>query len=273
MPQRIAVGELEIEYDEAGTGGRPFVLVHGFTGSRDDFTDVLEPLAALGHTLVPDQRGHGGTTNPGSGYSLDQLSADLAGFLDAKGIERCDLLGHSLGGMVALRFALAAPERLASLVLMDTAARSVGASRPWLIGPMGQLLRRIPPSWLWRFLRSNRRRLPAPMRRAEQAMGSERYWERLRVKLAAVDPAAYDQLLPAVIRQQSVVDRLGEIRCATLVIVGDQDETFLAPCRELADHIPDAKLVVVEDSHHSPQIEASDAWLSAIRTHLEGART
>jgi pimeloyl-ACP methyl ester carboxylesterase len=63
MARRVVVGSLEVEYDEVGEGERPFVLVHGFSGSRDDFADVLDPLGALGRTLVPDLRGHGGTTN------------------------------------------------------------------------------------------------------------------------------------------------------------------------------------------------------------------
>ncbi len=123
MAKRVKVGALEVEYDEVGMGERPLVMVHGFMGSRDDFADVLQPFGELGRTLVPDLRGHGGTTNPGVGYSLDQLTTDLAGFLDATGAGRCDLLGHSVGGLIALRLALDQPERLASLVLMDTGAR------------------------------------------------------------------------------------------------------------------------------------------------------
>lgn len=271
MAKRVKVGALHVEYDEVGSGERPFVLVHGFSGSRDDFADVLESLGGLGRTLVPDQRGHGGTTNPGEGYTLDQLAADLTGFLDATGVGRCDLLGHSLGGMVALRWALAHPERLASLVLMDTAARPHVAPRRGLRA-FGSIARRIPPRWLWRLVRANRRRLPEPMRRAEQEMGSERYWERLRIKLEAMDPVAFDELLTAVLEQRPVVDRLAEIRCPTLVLVGEQDEPFLSPARELVDGIPDAKLAVIEGAHHSPQIEARDAWLDAIRGHIQRAR-
>ncbi len=129
-----------------------------------------------------------------------------------------------------------------------------------------------PPRWIWRLARANRRRFPEPMRRAEKAMGSERYWERLRVKLEAMDPVAFDGLLRAAIKQPPLAGRLHEIRCPTLVLVGDQDQPFLEPASELADGIPDAKLVVIEGSHHSPQIEATEAWLDAIRTHLQGAR-
>jgi pimeloyl-ACP methyl ester carboxylesterase len=271
MARRVAVGSLEVEYDEVGEGERPFVLVHGFSGSRDDFADVLDPLGALGRTLVPDLRGHGGTTNARGGYTLDQLTADLLGFLDAVGAERCDLLGHSLGGMVALRFALAHPERLASLVLMDTAAREPGAT-PRYYKAIGTIGRRVPLRWLGRLVQANRRRLPEPMRRAEQKMGSERYWQRLRLKLDAMDPIGFAELMRVIAEQEPISNRLHEVRCPTLVLVGDQDEAFREPSNELSDGIPDAKLVVVENSHHSPQIEAPEAWLEAIRAHLARAR-
>jgi pimeloyl-ACP methyl ester carboxylesterase len=111
-------GNIDIEYQQAGSGGRSFVLVHGFTGSRDDWREHIEPLAQLGRTLAVDLRGHGGSTNPGdaAGYTLDQLSSDLHSALLAIDGEPCDLLGHSMGGMVALRYALDHPERVEALL-------------------------------------------------------------------------------------------------------------------------------------------------------------
>jgi len=269
-PRRVRVGALEMAWEAHGEGDRSFVLVHGFTGSRDDFADVLAPLSRLGRTVALDQRGHGESGKPGRGYSLDVLAADLGGFLDRTGIARCDLLGHSLGGMVALRLALAQPERVASLVLMDTAARSVGSPRA--MRAYGRIAAWMPPAWLWRLVRSRRRRLPGPMQRAEQAMGPERYWQRLRTKLEAMDRAAYGPMVRAIAEQTSLVPRLGEVRCPTLVVVGEEDAIFRAPSDELAAGIPDARLVVVPGAHHSPQIEATDAWLAAVGGHLERVR-
>ena len=140
------------------------------------------------------------------------------------------------------------------------------------MGALASVVRRVPPRPLWRLVRANRRRLPEPMRRAEQEMGAERYWQRLLAKLEAMDPLAIPQLMRAVLDQQPVTDRLDEIRCPTLVLVGDQDQPFLDPSREMADGISDAKLVVIKNAHHSPQIEARDEWLDAIRAHLERAR-
>jgi pimeloyl-ACP methyl ester carboxylesterase len=130
--KRVHVNEIEMRYDEAGAGDCAFVLVHGFTGSRDDFAGQLPALVKHGRTLAPDQRGHGDSTNTGDAktYHVAQLAGDLLGFVDALGLERFDLLGHSMGGMVVQRFTLAHPERVASLVLMDTASAPLGARLP-----------------------------------------------------------------------------------------------------------------------------------------------
>ena len=132
---------------------------------------------------------------------------------------------------------------------------------------------RIPKRWLLKLGRANRKRLPEPMRRAEELMGSERYWNRLLAKLEAMDSVAFSTLLRQVMDQEPVTDRLAEIRCPTLVLVGEQDEQFLPASRELADAIPDAKLVLIKDGHHNPQIEAQEEWLEAIHAHLTHVRT
>ena len=67
---RAKLGEVEIEWERTGSGDRPFVLVHGFTGSRDDWADVLPALAELGATVTLDQRGHGGM-RVGDGHAVD----------------------------------------------------------------------------------------------------------------------------------------------------------------------------------------------------------
>jgi pimeloyl-ACP methyl ester carboxylesterase len=269
----IRVGELDIEYSEAGVGTRPFVMVHGFTGSRDDFADVLDDVAVQGRTIVPDLRGHGGTTNPGRGYDFDQLCRDLLGFLDALDISKCDLLGHSLGGMIVLRFALDHPERVHSLVLMDTSDASHRTRPSWPERILKFAVRRLPMRWNIRALRANQHRLPEPAQRAAHEMGSDRYWNRLRIKLEAMDPIAFDALLDEIMNQEGVTNRLGEIPCPTLVMVGDQDAAFRKPSQRMANQIPDAELVVLKDAHHSPQIEAPGQWLSTIAKHLKRART
>lgn len=273
--KRVAVGDIEIEYEEHGSGGRAFVLVHGFTGSRDDWLDVLPVLAEEGHTVALDQRGHGGSSNPGAGYHFDQLVADLAAFLDAVGIERCDLLGHSMGGMVALRFTLAHPERVASLVLMDTSAAPVHASAKRFFELGGRVIEQGGMAALYQVARKAAAVDPnraASARRAEEAMGSERWWARIERKLLAMDPAAYHTLGVLLAEHESAVGRLGEITCPTLVVVGEDDAAFVAHSQDLADGIADASHAVIEGAAHSPQLENQPVWLDAIRSHLRAAR-
>src|SRR5687768_17165946 len=96
-------------------------------GSRRDFAHVLPALEKLAPVHAYDQRGHGSARDRGASGSIDLelLSADLSAELDERSIRRAHLLGHSMGGMVALRLALSHPDRVASLILMCTGANAV----------------------------------------------------------------------------------------------------------------------------------------------------
>src|SRR5512145_3325852 len=100
---RVRVNGIEIAYEDRGRGARPLVLVHGFTGFRHDFAGQLDALAGELRVLAPDLRGHGesGRSGDPADYTLARLCEDLLGFLDALEIEQCDLLGHSIRGILA----------------------------------------------------------------------------------------------------------------------------------------------------------------------------
>lgn len=274
---RVRAGDVEIAYEEVGTGDPPLVLVHGFTGFRQDFDGVLDALAPLGRTLAPDLRGHGESTHTGtpSGYTLESLTGDLLAFLDATGVSHCDLLGHSMGGMLVLRLALDHPERIHSLILMDTSARALDGVDGSLLELAERVIRQGGMEALAKVLRARAGDDPArsrPDRRLEEAWGEERFWAWRTSRVVRTDPAAYGPLVRAMVRQESLLPRLGEIRRPTLVMVGAEDHEFLAPAREIAEGIPDARLVVLAGGAHQPQNEARSAWLAALREHLEGVR-
>jgi 2-succinyl-6-hydroxy-2,4-cyclohexadiene-1-carboxylate synthase len=276
--KRFAVRTIEMEVEEAGDGERAFVLVHGFTGSRDDFREHIPELARLGRTLAPDLRGHGGSTNSGreADYTLDGLALDLAALFDALGLASADLLGHSLGGMVALRFALAHPERVSSLVLMDTSPRPLPAAFPAeLRSAIAKLAREQGVGALlagMRRMREQNPSFPASARAAITRMGEDVFWARIQRKLDAMDPVAWDALSLTLGDHAHVADRLGEIRCPTLVMVGAEDAPFLAPTDEMERAIPGAVRVTIPDAAHSPQLENPRAWSEAIRAHLARVR-
>ncbi len=255
---------LRLAYDEAGTG-RAFVLLHGFTGASSDFQDHLHAFSDLRRTILYDQRGHGESDRAGP-YDLATLADDLVALLDALDIDRCDLLGHSLGGMVALRAVLAHPDRFRSLLLMDTAPAPL---RLWSWRARWQLRRLVKRHGCVALL-DGARRAPAsaPVQRGIDFVGEQAYWQRRREALTRLDPTAYCALMDTLRRHDSVAHRLGGISCPTTVLVGEHDAPFLAPARLMAEAIPGARLVTIAAAEHSPQIENATAWREAVRAHL-----
>jgi pimeloyl-ACP methyl ester carboxylesterase len=274
---RLRANGIEIAYEEHGRGERPLLLVHGFTGFRQDFASQLGALAQHGRVVALDLRGHGesGRTGDPASYSLAQLTADLLAFLDALGIERCDLLGHSMGGMLALRAALAAPARFASLLLMNTAPGPLGFIDRAQLALAAQLAREAGMAGLAKILRERARDDPsrgASDRRIEQEWGEERFWAWRTARVVATDPAAYEALGLALAEQEDLTQRLAEIPQPTVVLVGELDQEFRAPSERLASGIPDAQLVVLPGAGHQPQHEAPEAWRAAVLAHLARVR-
>ncbi len=275
--RRVALEGGEMTYLEAGRGERAFVLVHGFTGSRLDFEPRLAALADAGRTLVPELRGHGASSLPGCDAEdpLGGLADDLLAFLDQLEVERCDLLGHSMGGMVALRAALARPERFASLVCMNTCARVPDGLSPELFERAAAIARDAGMEKLFEVYRTVMGQDPsrsAPDRKLEATLG-EGYWAWRGANYRAMDPGAYATLGRAILDQEPLLARLREIRSPTLVLVGEMDDGFRACADELAEGIPDAELVVIPDAAHQPQLENPRAWTKAVLNHLERVRS
>src|SRR3712207_2032961 len=100
--RRLDIGDLALEIAEAGGGSsRHLLLLHGFTGAKEDFTEFLDALAADGwHAVAPDLRGHGASDQPASedAYSLEAFAGDVWALVGALGWGRLVLLGLSMGG-------------------------------------------------------------------------------------------------------------------------------------------------------------------------------
>jgi pimeloyl-ACP methyl ester carboxylesterase len=110
-----------LAYVEAGNG-RPIVVLHGFCGSHSYWDEVMPLLATRGRVIAPDLRGHGESSAGEGVYAMEQLADDLAALLDELGLGQIDLIGHSLGGYIALAFAEKYPERLHTVGLVHSTA-------------------------------------------------------------------------------------------------------------------------------------------------------
>jgi len=268
-------GAQALSVAEAGEGGRPFVLVHGFTGAKEDFTDWLDPLAELGwHAIAPDQRGHGDSPQPADedAYSFDAYAEDLLGLLDAMGWASAVVLGHSMGGMVVQTAALRAPDRFEAIVLMDTSHRALRADLGLV--DMAVAIARADGMAAVMAAQDALEGGDALGTEASRRLEAERpgYKEFGQRKMLGSSPAMYAAMIRSITDRAGGLDRLDDLRRLTvpaLVLVGDGDRPFLRPCQRMAEAIPGAELVVVPDAGHSPQFEASEAWWKALTAFLD----
>jgi pimeloyl-ACP methyl ester carboxylesterase len=110
---------VRLQYVEQGrTDGVPVVFLHGVTDSWRSFEPVLPHLPPAIHAFAVSQRGHGDSSRPDSGYGHGQMAADVRAFMDAMDLATAVIAGHSMGAMVAQRFAVDHPARVRGLVLM-----------------------------------------------------------------------------------------------------------------------------------------------------------
>jgi pimeloyl-ACP methyl ester carboxylesterase len=258
----VRSGGVALVADSIGAGDPPLVLVHGYVGSRDDWTKVAPELARHRRVITFDHRGHGESTNVGdpSAYTFDMLVGDLEAVIDAIGPAPVHLLGHSMGGVIAQRYALRHPEALKSLILMDTAAETTGG---------------IPTEVIDALVATGRTEGMAVV--AELILGyveglgqhaSEEDKARARAKFSALDVEAIGALGAELGSYPSMLGDLTSLDLPVTVIVGENDTGLREAADKLAATIPGALLVVIPSAGHSPQEDDPAAWLAAVETHL-----
>lgn len=270
VERTIELGEVTLAVDEAGVGGRPLLLLHGYTGGKNDFVDVIGPLAERGwHVVAPDHRGHGSSSKPEreEDYSFAIFAADALALADQLGWDDFVLLGHSMGGMIAQVLTLTAPERVRGLILMDTSHRRVDID-PEVVTLGAKLAREEGLEVIIGLLAEMEDPLSNP---AHERLCAERpgYKERGDDNTRACSPAMYASMLLQITGDGDRLADLAAIACPTLVLVGELDAPFVIPSQRIAATIPGARLEVLADGGHSPQFEAPDEWWRAVGPFLD----
>lgn len=246
----------DVELSSLSLGqGAPLLMLHGLaTGNMATwFSAFASPLSAQRQVLLYDQRGHGGSSVPAQGFDLDSQADDLQAVLDHHGLgtQPVDLVGHSMGALVALHYALRAPSRVRRLVLVDAPMPAREFVAPSLLGASS-------PEAVAAYVEQH----------LAGVIGlAGRRKEKLRQRLSTLfcetslvrDVAAMDGEPEAALRALPV---------PTLLVYGRQSPCVAAGHR-LSSLLPRARLELLDCGHYIPE-EAPDALRTLIEHFLLG---
>ena len=272
---------LTVHYEEAGQGKPALLLLHGFAASTFSWREVLPALGDLGRTVAFDRPAFGLTERPlpetwrgdwarQNPYPPGAQVDLTVGLMDQLDIDQAVLVGNSAGGAVAMLTALAHPERVKALVLIDPAVYSGDRSSPilrWLLNTpqmrrIGPLIARRIQGWGLNFARSAWH---------DPAKITDEIWAGYRKPLQVADWDRALWELTAANVPTGLAERLAELTLPVLVITGDDDRIVpTAQSLRLATELPNAELVVVPACGHVPHEECPQAVLAAIRTFVAG---
>jgi 2-succinyl-6-hydroxy-2,4-cyclohexadiene-1-carboxylate synthase len=265
------INGLAYHWTEQGAGA-PLVLLHGFAGSVQSWEDVIPAFAPRYRVIAPDLPGHGGTARPAdpARYAMAAASADLAALLAFLSREPVHLLGYSMGGRLALFFALRYPDRVRSLILESAspgladagerqarqaaddalADRIVDRGMAWFAEYWGSLplfasQARLPEETCRRLRRQRLGNSPSGLAGSLRGMGT------------GVQPALWGEL--------------GALRHRSLLVVGELDAKFRAINAQMAAVLPGARLAVIPACGHVPHLEAPEAFGACVAGFLSGS--
>jgi 3-oxoadipate enol-lactonase len=255
----VRVNDIDIHYQIDGQG--PWlVLSHSLACDLSMWDEQVDHFKANYRVLRFDTRGHGASSAPAGAYSLDTMAADLHGLLAALDVQRPNFVGLSMGGMIGQTYALNYPGQLRSLVIADSSGRvpaeaqSMWQSRGEVALSQG-MEPHVEPTLVRWFTEPFRRTQPAQI-------------ERIAKLIRATAPAGYAGCCEA-IRRLDVLDRLGEIRCPALVIVGEQDAgTPVAMSQAINQQLPGSELVILPNAAHLSNVEQAAAFNRALADFL-----
>jgi pimeloyl-ACP methyl ester carboxylesterase len=225
-----------LHVETVGSGALCFVCLHGLADTLDVWGDLSPILATRGRVVLIDQRAHGASSAPAGGCQREDLAADVIAVIDQLGIRRAVLVGHSLGGIVAMTTTLAHPERVAGLILLGTAS---------------ECSERV-AQWYERIARAAEADGIAGFRRAIYGAAA--------TKELTGDAGGLAQVTRALKRlhDDPLTPQLPRITCPTLLCVGDKDPMGPGASIRIQRQVAGAEVEVIAGHGHWLQVEAID---------------
>jgi pimeloyl-ACP methyl ester carboxylesterase len=239
--------------------GEPVVLVHGLADDHRAWRRVVAPLMLTRRVVLYDLRGHGNSPLGDADGSLAQLGTDLIDVLDDAGIERATIAGFSLGGTIAMRAAIDAPDRVSALALIGTSSRVNSAARGWY-EERAALVENGDPE------------LRATLDKDTEDVYRNRPEEieaGLRIRReSTTDPAGFANacLAMASLNEGPLDPELSAIKAPTVIVAGDADQHCPPRASQIiAEQIDGSTMRVLEDTGHPLPVERPDEVAAAIK--------
>ena len=257
--------DCQLHYEEYGQG-EPLLLVHGLGSSIRDWEYQIPVLSQHYRVIALDVRGHGQSDKPRQRYRIATFAADVAALIEHLGLSQVHLIGISMGGMIGFQLGVDRPELLQSLTIVNSGPEvkphslrdCVEIGKRWLLSRLLSL--DTIAKALGKLL------FPKP-EQADLRRKIEQRWPEN-------DKRAYLASLDAIIGW-GVRERLARISCPTLVITADRDYTPVSLKEAYVRELPDARLVVIEDSRHATPLDQPERFnqtlLEFIRSHVQPA--
>ncbi|MNQ48515.1 3-oxoadipate enol-lactonase 2 [compost metagenome] len=248
----------QLHYEDFGHG-MPVVLVHGLGSSTRDWEYQVPALAAHYRVIALDVRGHGRSDKPRERYSIAAFADDVAALIEHLGLIDVHLVGISMGGMIGFQLGVDRPELLRSLTIVNSGPEVKAHSpRDYLeLAKRWTLSRLLSLDSIAKAL--GRLLFPLPEQEELRRKIEERWPQN--------DKRAYLSALDAIIGW-GVRGRLGRILCPTLVITADRDYTPVAKKEAYVREMPNARLVIIENSRHATPLDQPERFNATLLDFL-----
>jgi pimeloyl-ACP methyl ester carboxylesterase len=251
-----------LNYSEAGQG-TPVVLLHGFPLSSAIWREQHQRLSEHYRVIAPDLRGHGRSLAPSGVYEMELLARDVLALLDARLIKKAIIIGHSMGGYVALAACKLAPDRILALGLVDSQA---GADTEEARQGRFKMAEKVAAEGSKVVADAMLPKLFAPNLPAGAPI-----IDQVRQMMLNTPSAGIIGTLKGMAGRADSAALLPNLNIPVLILTGDNDQIFPpAKAKAMAALITTATFSIVENAGHMPMLEQPQATTTAVRNFLSG---
>lgn len=249
-----------IYYEDTGTGD-PVIATHGLIENTTYWskTGITPALSEHFRVISMDMRAHGKTTENDApkGYDIDTCMDDITALADHLGIDRFHLISHSTGGFVGVRLAMKEHARIASLTLTGSASATTFIKDPAHNTIFHDRFALSFENNAWETIMENIKKQPFPFFLGiAGTQNNQAMWDMAYEIIKIGDRKAIAEFIRSFYKDPDpLIEGLQKITCPTLILVGQKDELFLESSKLMTEHIPDARLEILEGAGHMLAIE------------------